>query len=153
MEYERGNRREVAKRRRTGIAGICRASLMYLACTRVLLAAIRAISASVSTSQTLARKRSKGYAPRIVAGGLDTTSSEDEQLEGTVLNETGAPLACCITAYIFTDPVTPRSGTRCGLSSMLDSSSVPPRCDQYYPRRTRCNLTLFSVSGPSPASQ
>ena len=53
-----------------------------------MLAVISAIAASVSTLQTLARKRSRGYAPHIVAGGLDTTSSEDEQ--GIVVNETGA---------------------------------------------------------------
>ena len=53
-----------------------------------MLAVIRAMAASMSTPQTLARKRSKGYAPRIAAGGLDTTSSGDE--EGTAVNDTGA---------------------------------------------------------------
>ena len=61
----------------------------------------------MSTPQTLARKRSKGYAKRIVAGGLDATSSEDEEV--TVLNETGAPLAFCFAADIFTDAVMQRT--------------------------------------------
>ena len=81
----------MAKRHRLGNTGICRATLMYLACTHVLLAAIRAMAESVSTPQTIARKLSKGYVPRIVADGQDTTSSEEEQ--GAVLNETGSPLA------------------------------------------------------------
>ena len=68
----------MAKRRRAGNAGIYRVALMYLASLHVLLAAIRAMAASVSTPQTLALKWSKGYAQRIVVGGLDTTSSEDE---------------------------------------------------------------------------
>ena len=80
-EYKRSSRRDMAKRSRAGTAGIYRAALMYLVCTHVLLSAVRAMAASISTPQTLARKRSKGYALRIVAGGLDTTSSEDE--EGT----------------------------------------------------------------------
>ncbi len=41
------------------------------------------------TQQTLERKSSKGYALRIVAGGIDTSlSEEDEQLP--VRNEKGA---------------------------------------------------------------
>ena len=73
---------------RAGISGIYRATLMYLACTHVMLAAITATAASVFTPQTLARKWSKGFAQRIAAGGLDTTSSGDE--EGTAVNDTGA---------------------------------------------------------------
>ena len=77
----------MTKRRRAGTAGIYRATLMYLACTHVMRAAIRAMAASASTPQTLARKRSKGYAPRTVAARPSATSSDDEQV--TVLNETG----------------------------------------------------------------
>ena len=97
----------MSKHRRLGNAGIYRATLLHLAFTHVMLAAIRAMAPSVSTPQTHARKRSKGRAPRIVAGGLDTTLSEVEQ--GIVLNETGAPPAFCSTAYIFTDAVTQRT--------------------------------------------
>ncbi len=43
----------------------------------------------MATPQTLARKGSKGYAQRIVAGGIDALSSEeDEQLP--VQNEKSA---------------------------------------------------------------
>ena len=53
-----------------------------------LLAAIRdmAARARTSTPQTFARKRSKGYAPRLVAIGKYPSNDE----EVTVLNETGA---------------------------------------------------------------
>ena len=53
-----------------------------------LLAAIRdmAARARTSTPQTLARKRSKGYAQRLVAIGKYPSNDE----EVTVLNETGA---------------------------------------------------------------
>ena len=58
----------MAERRRAGLAGIYHATLMYLTCTDVMLAAIRDMAARArsSTPQTLARKRSKGYSPRIV---------------------------------------------------------------------------------------
>ena len=69
----------MAKRRHAGIAGIYHSTLKFLTCSHVMLAVIRSMAASMSTSQTLARKRSKGYTPRIVAGGLYTSSSEDEQ--------------------------------------------------------------------------
>ena len=116
----------MAKRSRLGNAGIYRATLMYLACTHVMLAAIRAMAASVSTLQTLARKRSKGRAPRIVAGGLDTTLSEDEQ--GTVLNETGAPLARVVSRRISSLTQSRRAPValkdkQCTLSP---ASSAPP---------------------------
>ena len=78
----------MAKHRRVDIAGIYRATLKFLTCSHVILTVIRAMAASVSTPQTLARKWSKGYAPRIVAGRPDTTTSEDEH--GTAVNETGA---------------------------------------------------------------
>ena len=81
----------MANRSRAGLAGVYHATLMYLACTHVMLAAIQAMAARASTPQTFARKRSKGYALRIVAGGLYDTSSEDEEV--IVQNETGAPLA------------------------------------------------------------
>ena len=64
---------------------------MYLTCTDVMLAAIRAMAARASTPQTLARKRSKGYAPRIVAAGTYPTTSDDEEV--IVINETDAPPA------------------------------------------------------------
>ena len=68
---------------------------MYNTCTDVMLAAIRdmAARARASTPQTLARKRSKGYAPCIVAAGTYPTTSDDEELEVIVINETGAPPA------------------------------------------------------------
>ena len=82
----------MAERRRAGIAGIYQAILMNLTCTDVMLAAIRdAARARASTPQTLARKRSKGYAPRTVAARPSATSSNDEEV--TVLNKTGAPPA------------------------------------------------------------
>ena len=56
-----------------------------------MLAAIRAMAARASTPQTLARKRNKGHALRIVATGTYPTTSEVEEV--TVLNETGAPPA------------------------------------------------------------
>ena len=114
----------MAKRCRVGNAGIYRAALMYLACTHVFLrlAAIRAMAASVSTSQTLELKQSKGYAPRIIAGCMNTTSNEDEQ--GTVPNETAAPQACRITAYICTDAVTPRTGTSCHEGQAVHRDSI-----------------------------
>ena len=56
-----------------------------------MLAAIRATAARASTPQTLARKRSKGYAPRILAAGTYATTSDDEEV--IVINETGAPPA------------------------------------------------------------
>ena len=54
-----------------------------------LHAAIRAMAARTSTStpQTLARKKSKGYAPRIVAMGYGKYPSDDEAV--TVLNKPG----------------------------------------------------------------
>ena len=60
---------------------------MYLTCTDVMFAAIRdmAARARASTPQTLAHKRSKGYARPSV------TSSDDEEV--TVINYTGALLA------------------------------------------------------------
>ena len=81
----------MAERRRAGLAGIYHATLMYLTCTDVMLAAIRdmAARARASTPQTLARKRSKGYAPRKVAAGTYAKSSEDEDV--TILHETGTP--------------------------------------------------------------
>ncbi len=81
---------------------------LNLACTHVLLAAIRAITATMSTPQTLARKRSEGYALHLVAGA-DTTSSEEEH--DTVLKKKGVLLTFCVTAHLFTDTVTPH--TRC----------------------------------------
>ena len=64
---------------------------MYLTCTDVMLAAIRAMAARATTPQTLARKRSKGYAPRIVAAGTYATTSDDEEvINETGVNETGA---------------------------------------------------------------
>ena len=81
----------MTERRRSGIAGIFHATPMYLTCTDVMLAAIRAMVARASTPQTLARKRSKGYAPHIVAAGTYATTCDDEEV--TVINETGAPPA------------------------------------------------------------
>ena len=57
-EYEHDNKRIMAERRRAGIAGIYHATLVYLACTHVMLAAIQAMTARATTPQTLARKRS-----------------------------------------------------------------------------------------------
>jgi hypothetical protein len=88
----------MARRHHQGTAGIYRGAL-NLAYTDALLAAIQAMAASVSTLQTLARKRSKGYAQRLVAGGVECTSSEEEY--GTVLNETGAQPASSITASLY----------------------------------------------------
>ena len=45
-----------------------------------MIAAIRKMAARASTPQTLARKRSKGYAPRIVAAGTYATTSDDEDV-------------------------------------------------------------------------
>ena len=50
-----------------------------------LHAAIRAMAARTSTPQTLVRKRSKGYAPRLVAIGK--YPSDDEEV--TVIDEPG----------------------------------------------------------------
>ncbi len=47
-----------------------------LASNDALLEAILAMA----TPQTLARKRIKGYVPRLVASVLDTSSSEDENV-------------------------------------------------------------------------
>ena len=89
-EYERGNRRMMAERRRAGLECQCiyHATLMYLTCTDVMLAAIRdmAARARASTPQTLARKRSKGYAPRLVATGTYSSDYEDV----IIVNETGS---------------------------------------------------------------
>ena len=90
-EYERKNRMIRVERQRVGIEGISLATLMYVTCTDVVLAAIRAMAARASTPQTLARKRSKGYAPRILAAGTYPTTSDDEKV--IVINETGAPPA------------------------------------------------------------
>ena len=54
-------------------------------CLRVR-AAIREMAARTSTPQTLVRKRSKGYAPRLVAIGK--YPSDDEEV--IVIDETGA---------------------------------------------------------------
>ena len=85
----------MVEHQRVGIAGTYHAAHMYVTCTDVMLAAIRDMAARArsSTPQTLARKWSKGYAPRIVAAGTYATSSEDKLEEVTVLNETGAPPA------------------------------------------------------------
>ena len=58
-EYERKQRMVTVEPQRAGIEGIYHATLMYLTCTDVRLAAIRAMAARASTPQTLARKRSK----------------------------------------------------------------------------------------------
>ena len=84
---------EMIECQRAGIEGIYDAILMYNTCTDVMLAAIRKMAALASTPQTLERKRSKGYAPRIVAAGAYPTTSDDEELEVIVINETGAPPA------------------------------------------------------------
>ena len=62
---------------------------MYLTCTDVMLAAIRDMAACASTLRTLARKRSKGYAPSTVAAGPSVTLSDDGEVTAA-LNETGA---------------------------------------------------------------
>ncbi len=62
---------------------------LNLAITDALLSAIRAMSTSASIPQILAHKGSEGYAPRLGAGGIDTTSSKDEDLS-PALNEEGA---------------------------------------------------------------
>ena len=80
------------ERQRAGIEGIYDALLMHNTCTDVMLAAIRAMAARASTPQTLERKRSKGYAPRIVAAETYPTTSDDEEV--IVISETGAPPAC-----------------------------------------------------------
>ena len=85
---------------------------------------------SVSTPQTLARKRSMGYAPRIVAGGLDTTSSEDEQ--GTAVNETGARFVC-FTAYIFTDAAHARRFRPLSLKVDISSAESPTKAVRNQP--------------------
>ncbi len=53
-----------------------------IALTDVLLAAIQ----SMATPQILASKGSKGYAQRLVASGIYTSSSEEEE-RAPVLNE------------------------------------------------------------------
>ncbi len=60
---------------------ICAHSVM----TEAYLAAIRALAASHPQE----RKRSKEYAPRVVAGGIDSSSSEEEA-QPTVRNAKGA---------------------------------------------------------------
>ncbi len=82
---------------------------LNLAYTDALLAAIRAMTASLTTLQTLARK---GYAQHLVVGSVDTTSREEEQ--GIVLNEPGAPLTSSVTAHLFTDAVVQRTSCRHG---------------------------------------
>ena len=75
-------------RQQAGIEGIYQAKHMFLHTLMVCLhAAIRAMAARASTStpQTLARKKSKGYAPRLVAIGK--YPSDDEAV--TVLNKPG----------------------------------------------------------------
>ncbi len=62
------------------------------------------MAARVSTPQTLACKQSKGFAPRLVAISVDTTSSDEEQ--GTIQNDTGALQASSIVAYCFTHVLT-----------------------------------------------
>ena len=57
-EYDRKNRRIRVECQRAGIEGIYHATLMYLTCTDVMLAAISAMAARASTPQTLARKQS-----------------------------------------------------------------------------------------------
>ncbi len=57
----------------------------HSATTEAYLAAIQAMAAP----HPLERKRSKGYAPRIVAGGIDCSSSEEEA-QPTVRNAKGA---------------------------------------------------------------
>ncbi len=57
--------------------------------------------------QTLARKGSKDYAPHLVAGGIDTSSSEDEQ--SPVRNEKGSSLVFYLISNRLTDTVAKRS--------------------------------------------
>ena len=91
-ENERKQKMIRVERQREGIEGIYDAILMYNTCTDVMLAAIRDMAARASTPQTLARKRSKGYAPRIVAAGTYPTTSDDDD-DVIVINETGSPPA------------------------------------------------------------
>ena len=65
-----------------------------------MLAAIRDMAARASTPQTLARKRSKGYAPRIVAARMYATTSDDEDV--IFVNEIGAHTAYLLFLRIYT---------------------------------------------------
>ncbi len=93
MRLQRGARNMSAVREAiwpSAVAWVLKANFRYLraqhlAITYAYLAAIRAMT----TPQTLARKGSKGYAPRIVAGGIDTSSSQGEE-QLPVRNEKGA---------------------------------------------------------------
>ena len=73
-DYERGQRSEMAKRQRRGVEGTRCFICAHSAMTEAELAAIRAMAAP----HPLERKWSKGYAQRIVAGGIDSSSSDDE---------------------------------------------------------------------------
>ena len=55
-----------------------------------LHAAIREMAARTSTPQTLVRKRSKGYAPRLVANLLAIGKYPSDDEEVIVIDETGA---------------------------------------------------------------
>jgi hypothetical protein len=96
-EYERGQRGEMAKRRR--LENLLKVYIRFMRAqklpgTDALLAAIRAMS----TPETLARKGCKGFAPRLVAGCIDTSSSKDED-QALVLKEIGVSPALHVTTF------------------------------------------------------
>ncbi len=75
----------MAEHRRRGIEGTHYFIYAHSVMTEAYLAAILALAAP----HPLERKGSKGYAPRIVAGGIDSSSSEEEA-QPAVLNAKGA---------------------------------------------------------------
>ncbi len=64
----------------------------YLAITDAYLAAIQ----DMATPQTLSRKGSKGHALHIVAGGIDTSSSEEEKQLPVRNENVASPILCRI---------------------------------------------------------
>ena len=91
IQYERKQKMERIARQQAGIEGIYQAKHMYLHTLMVCFhAAIRAMAARARTStpQTLARKKSKGYAPRLVAMGYGKDPSDDDE-DVTFLIKTG----------------------------------------------------------------
>ncbi len=99
----------MAKCHRQGTAGFYHArteSCIHccIACSQLSYGCKRVYSADPGVQKQVARAMRRA---QVVAGGVNTTLSEDEQ--GIVLNEPGAPPASSITVHLFTDAVAPRT--------------------------------------------
>ena len=89
-----------------------------------MLAAICDMAARASTPQTLVRKRSKGYAPRIVAAGTYATTSDDEDV--IFVKEIGAHTAYLLFLRVYLLTMSRRSSRATVKRKLSPPSAAPP---------------------------